>query len=341
MPLDNSAEYGNHIPDAVRREAARVDEIARAAGIANVRPLEGASGEPFEPEPATPTITEPVEPPVPITEPTAPGVDFEAKYNSLRGKYDAEVPRLQGRIESLERLLSNMQAATAAPAAPAQTTTTVVEVPPEDVAEFGPELVAAARRWARLEMRGELDELRQRLDQMQGHQVQLREETTHERVMSMLDVDQKLAGKWRTVNDDPEFLSWLNETDPFAGVQRLRLLRQAFDQGDHIRVGRFFKTFIAEHTAVNQPPVPPAAAQTPPQEEAGARPTLESLAAPGRSTQSGPEPSGASEKRMWTSNQIARFYNDVRKGVYRGREAEQQRTENDIFDAAREGRVRP
>jgi len=40
MPLDNSAEYANHIPEAIRRQAMKADEIAREIGMAGLEPVE-------------------------------------------------------------------------------------------------------------------------------------------------------------------------------------------------------------------------------------------------------------------------------------------------------------
>jgi hypothetical protein len=45
-------------------------------------------------------------------------------------------------------------------------------------------------------------------------------------------------------------------------------------------------------------------------------------------------------KVLLTEKQITDFYNDVARGRYRGREAEQQRIETEINNAISEGRVR-
>jgi len=42
---------------------------------------------------------------------------------------------------------------------------------------------------------------------------------------------------------------------------------------------------------------------------------------------------------MYTQAQIARFSDDKRKGLYRGREAEVEAIERDIYQAQHEGRL--
>lgn len=352
MPLDNAQEYANVIPEAVRRQAARAEEIARSIGAAPQPEGEGAPAAP-EGTPAAEQVTEPViadggtivapaAPPAPATPaaPAAPTVDWEQRYRTLQGKYDSEIPRLTGQVESLQQIISGMQERrpepTPAPAAPPAQENTTVVVPQEDVETYGEELVSASRRWARAEVAKEIADLRNEITQLRGAQQQTAQMTTQEHVLNALDNDPSLTGKWRQVNEDPQFIAWLNQVDPFTGQQRKVLLRDAFSRGDVNRTGAFFKAYLAEHTAVTQdpPPAPPI----PPEPGAG-RPSLEDLAAPGRA--SGPAPAGApAEKRIWSNQDISAFYRDVRRGVYEGREAEKLRLEQDIFAATTEGRIR-
>ena len=44
-------------------------------------------------------------------------------------------------------------------------------------------------------------------------------------------------------------------------------------------------------------------------------------------------------RRMWRRDEITRFYDDCRRGVYREREPERGRIEAEIIAAGREGRV--
>jgi hypothetical protein len=338
MPLDN--QYENQLPEAIRRQVAAADEIARAAGVTGV-PDPVVVDPPVEPPAADPAPVEPpAADPAPITV-SPPAEDWEQRYRTLQGKYDAEVPHMRGQLMSLQQLVANMQHAPAPPV-PATPTTTVpiaASISPEDIETYGEDLVVAARRWAADEVRPQIDALYRDLAELRGGHNTIRAETTQDRVHLALDSDPVLTGRWRDVNNDPMFIAWLNEHDPFSGHQRIVMLREAYGSGDSARTARFFKTYLAEHTAVSSVPAA-AAAQTPQTGVAGARPTLEDLAAPGR-TNTAPAPGGApTEKRAWTKAQISAFYRDRMQGKYASREAEATRIELDIFAAAPEGRIR-
>ena len=64
MPLDNSAEYANHIPEAIRRQAMKADEIAREIGMAGLEPVEEPA--PIEEPAPEPVVEEPVPTPAPV-----------------------------------------------------------------------------------------------------------------------------------------------------------------------------------------------------------------------------------------------------------------------------------
>lgn len=334
MQTSNPPEFSNHIPEAVRRSSARADELAREAG--------------YLPPESDAIVTEPVvdttvETPLSDTPPVVavPAEDWEQRYNSLRGKYDGEMATMRAQVGSLERVIAAMNAAPA-PISPAPATTVPVVVPEADVSEYGLDLVAASRRWARAELQPVIDELVAKVERLSGGQQQLEAKSTQNSVAASLDARPSLAGRWRATNTDPGFITWLEQRDDFSGEKRLNLLRHAFDTGDSERTARFFEAYLAEHTA----PLAPAATepQTTPAAPAPAgndRPTLESLASPGRAPGTGGGPSGAvADPRIWTNGEIAAFYRDRNAGRYVGREDEATRLEVDIIAAAREGRVR-
>jgi len=341
MPLDqtsNAEEYANHIPEAVRRASQRADEIAASLAA------------PAEEVPAVEDNTTVVEQPA-AEAPAAPAPapaseDFEQKYKTLKGKYDAEVPTLRAdanalrnQVASLERIVSAMQAQAKAPAAPAtQPATTVVT--DEDKEQYGEELITKVRGWARAEFEptlAELNELKAKYAQVQQSHQQTIQATSQQSVMTTMDADPVIGSTWRQTNDSPEFLNWLQQADPFSGQVRMTLLREAFDAGNAARTMAFFRTFHAEHTAI-QPDPAAAPAHTLADARTGG-PTLEDLAVPGRAT--GQPPAGATaEKRIWTPASITRFYRDVQQNVFRGKDAERLRLEEDIIAASREGRVR-
>lgn len=340
-PLDQSGE--NHIPEAVRRTAARVEELARAAGMANV---------PDAPEPPVDEETT-VEPPVgetppatPPAPPAPPADDWEQKYRTLRGKYDAEVPGLRSQINGLQNVLATLEPRSPpqpakpdpAPAAPA------AEVPAKDIEEYGQELIDAVCRWARMEVQPLIDAVKSEVDGLgtnfQKVEMSQRDTVIHnarEVCRSALNADPKLGPVWESLNKEPAFVAWVKDVDPFSGQVRQPLLQGAFDAGQVDRVKAFFNAYLSEHTATR---VPPQAPPHTPERPGTGRPSLEDFAAPGRGSATPPAGGAPTEKRVWSQPEIAAFYRDVNRGVYATREADKLRTEQDIIAAATEGRIK-
>ncbi len=177
---------------------------------------------------------------------------------------------------------------------------------------FGEDLIVASQRWARPVVDGAVNQLR-------GELGQLKVETARNRCMAALDADAELGGRWRTINDSPDFLNWLAAKDPMSGEQRMALIRRAYDLGASDRVAAMFRAFLAE--------------QLPARQRTNQRLPFEPGAL-GAST-----PTDANGRRMWRRADIAKFFADRRAGKYDQREAEGLRIEADIVAAPRDGRI--
>jgi hypothetical protein len=131
---------------------------------------------------------------------------------------------------------------------------------------------------------------------------------------------------WRDINADNAFHSWLLEVDPLTGLTRQSYLEDAQRNLDARRVSNIFSAWQGlSGQSVAQSPRPASASQ------------LEKQVAPGRSRSSG-APSG-DQPKTYSSEDIRKFFEDVRKGLYKGKEAERDRLERDIFAAQRESRI--
>ena len=70
-------------------------------------------------------------------------------------------------------------------------------------------------------------------------------------VGAQLDSAPDLAGRWRQINEDPQFIAWLDTTkDPSTGWDRGVLLRHVYAAGDAERTAALFRAYIAEHVAM-------------------------------------------------------------------------------------------
>jgi len=370
---DNFAEYQSPVPRAVQRAAQRAEALLREQGAVNVPPGpedvvaavsssagtngDGGGGSPAPQEsresppsdsrepPSSPYLSERQQQPEPPSpQPQTDSVNWEQRFRTVQGKYDGEVPGLHQQIRNLQNIITSMQEAAAAPQIiPPQPH---IEVTPEDRELYGEELISKVGGWANMatqhrfaQLEAQNQQLRQELSQVKEGQGQTSQHMVQQGVMSQLDMDPELAGRWRTINDDTGFNDWLSDFDPYSGQQRLWLLRDAFARGDAVRTGRFFKAYLSEHTA------PPARLAAPAHTQNGHAPSsagqmrLDQLVAPGRSASPGASSGASQERRMWTNREIGAFYRDVQRGVFRGRDADKDRIEQDIVNAAAEGRV--
>ncbi len=326
-----------------------------------------ANGEPpAEPAtpPAAPQVAAPpsqegggaatAEPPAPPAQQPAaapPPTDWEQKFKVLQGKYNAEVPRLAARLRELESdltgartLLASLSTSTP-PAQPAAAPPATPQklVRDEEVREFGPDLIDIMRRVAREEGATLLPEIDRRVQPI-TQQVRQVEQTTQQVGERLARVDQQTVlqqlaqavPNWAQVNEDPRFLDWLDQQDPYSGHPRGEMLAQAYKKHDGPRVVAFFTGFLKEN-AVVAPPAPPSAAAPPAQPQR----TLEQMVAPGQQrtgTQGGAQQ--GSGKRVWTRAEIGNFYASLQSGKFKGTAAERKALEADIYAAQRENRIR-
>lgn len=341
-------------PKQVRDSVANIDALILAQ---KPQPAEPPANQPPAPQPAPPGAPTPAQPPQsppapagqppaqqPSGEPSGPaGQDAEHQLRSLQGRYDNQI-RINGeltdRLSNMERMIASMQIAgaqrpsnePAPPPAPARLLT------PEEQAEYGEEFIEVVGKRAREVVAPELSayELRFRnLENRLEGVTSVTSQTAQERLYATLD---SKVDNWRAINMMPEFKEWLQFQDPMSGRRRNDLLQEAFTGHEANRVVNIFQGFISAATSTppaNQPPAP-----TPGQPGTPEQPTLESLAAPGRA-RSSPQPSLPPEKPTYTSAWYAQFMRDKLTGKWKGREAEAEAIERDVFAAQHEGRFIP
>ena len=137
-----------------------------------------------------------------------------------------------------------------------------------------------------------------------------------------------LVPNFRDINANGDFQTWLLEPDPLTGITRQTYLDDAQRALDARRVSNFFRTWLGTTgQAVDAQPTGRAT-----------NPELEKQVAPGRSRGSG-TPAASNKAKVYSPQDIQKFFDDVRSGKYKGREADRDRTERDIFAAQRENRI--
>ena len=237
----------------------------------------------------------------------------------MNGKYQAEVPRLQQEIKDLKSENATLKEQLAnKPAAPSR-----LEFTQEEREQYGDDLLALVDRIASARAASvapaapqvDLNPVQERMQRLEKFVAETAEDAFFRQLGD-------LVPHYKAQNVDAGFVNWLAEQDRFTGKARQELFDEAYNALDVVRIAEFFKAY----------PYQPTVARTNPEQ-----PTLEQQVAPEQNRSAPPAPAG---KRTYTRGDIQKFYNDARRGVYRGREDEMARIEQDIFAAQQEGRVR-
>jgi len=307
---------------------------------------------PNPPAPGAPPVQPAAAPPASVPSPTpaapSPFEDdqtWEQRARSAQGRYDNQVAvnrALNERLVELERAVAtNAARGTAEPANPTPPAAPKL-VTDQERADFGEDFLNVVGKRAKEEYFPEFDMLAQRLKRLEGRvdgTVQLVTKGAQQDVYAQLDAT---VPAWRTINRHQQFKDWLEHIDPFSGRKRNDMLQEAFARQDGNRVVNFFRGFAEAAGLPQSQPNPSPTPSTPAQPgngTTGGALTLEQLAAPGRA-RSAPEGSHLPpEKPMYTHAWIAQFMADKRTGKYRGREADADLIERDIYQAQHEGRI--
>lgn len=335
------------VPEQIRKQSEAVEELYKQLGESDDAGESGDSTDGIalsNNTTADETTASNVANSLPANEqsPTSDSTSEEAiaqKYRTLQGMYNAEVPRLHQqnremtqRVQQMEQLLaslSNQQQA----AAPQQQASNKL-VTEKDVDDYGDsiDMMRKVSREEMFSMSQRVAQLEAVLQQMQAKVVpqvqavvQRQQVNAEQQFWSDLG---KAVPNFREINDNSSFQSWLLQADPLTGITRQTYLDDAQRSLDSRRVANFFHTWLQNTGQAN-------VAQSTGRSSSS---ELEKQVAPGRSRGSNASPS-ATKAKVYTPQDIQKFFNDVRAGKYKGREQDRDRIERDIFAAQRDNRI--
>lgn len=239
------------LPKQVQRQVEEAELIEQQ--LAGTLPQEDTPDPPpADPPPAEPPVAAAPEP-TPPAEPVDDG--WQKRYETLQGKYNAEVTRLHeankatsAQLQALMQQLTQLQQhrPPEPPKAPEKPLVTG-----QDDEKFGSDLIDAMRRVSREEGRAlekrlqAMEELVrsvapqvQRVERVETQVAQALEDRFWSEIMTEVP-------DWEAINADQRWLSWLTEYDPVAGTTRQGALEAAQKALDHRRVAGLFKLFKA------------------------------------------------------------------------------------------------
>lgn len=274
-----------------------------------------ANGEPpSDPPPSDPPPADPPVPPQSTNDsptPPASGQDdnWEHRFKVLQGKYNAEIPRLAGENKDLKAKLTELEASLESLKNKPEPL-----VKPEEIEEYGEGLIDVARRIAREELAGkdaEINSLKAKIDSLSNVTTQKVEADFFTSLTSMVP-------NWEQINQDPKFLSWLDEVDELTGESRQTLLSRAEQSRDAARTAKFFNAFKKTSSTW-------AATSANALDQQVAPPTNKA-------------PNAPPAKKVWTRAEVSDFYARMRRGDIS--DADAVAIEADIHAAQIEGRLR-
>ena len=317
------------LPDAVLKAAQRSSEIAQSLQNGKTPSQDDGITAPAAPQGQAQDTLPPKKP-----EDTQPPVDYEAKYLTLKGKYDAEVPRLNQTI----RTLQDSQAQLVHEIETLKRTTPETKNEPatgidsvdfvklgeygEDFGKLGAVIEDLNRKLS--DTQRELSATKAQLGNVSETQ-QVTEQQARTQYMSSVRAGvARLGGDFDTLNTDPGFLNFLRQYPEGENQSRLAMLNQYEIYLNLDGALGFFKEYLSSKSHVQREP---AANKLP-----NVQPT--SLP-PGTDVNLGIPTS----TKTWTRKEISQFYIDKSKGKYKGREEECRKLELDIFQAPTQGRV--
>ena len=269
-----------------------------------------------------------------------PAQPEDQRYKVLKGKYDAEVPRLlealnetRQQVDQLMRVNQNLQAQLQQPPAPPARREETFQslVTDKERESFGEDLIDVVGRRAQEAVlpavRQMLQSELQPLKQMVGQTAQVQASIGQQGVYAALNAR---IPDWEIINNSVQFLAWLEAQDVFSGLSRRNALTAAFNSNDAPRVVGIFEAFKREDASTGStsaPPRQPAVA-------------AETLIAPGQprggSTEAAP---GSSRGKIWSEGEIREFYDRVRRK--RVTPEEYKQTSAEIALAAQNGWIKP
>lgn len=258
----------------------------------------------------------------------------DQRHSTLMGKYNAEVPRFASEVKELRAQIAELTEQLARKQEPEpQTQLKAPAVTQEDVDTFGDDMIDLIKRVASqvvqtadIAPRAEIEALRVQNQELREQLTGVSETqhvTSQQQVLSQLT---QMVPDWQEVNASQGWLEWLAVVDPISGTNRQAHLDDANQKLDAGRLAALFNAYKAEAGMVSQTPTRTV------------RPEVQRQVTPGKSKGASTNTTSSLDNKVWTSQEIGEFYDNVRAGRVDGDAA--IKTEAAIDLAMIQGRVR-
>jgi len=237
-----------------------------------------------------------------------PSNEWKHKYDVINGKYTTEVPRLAERVRFLEGMLAGM--GEVKPTA-ASADSSIDDESVSNLKTEYPDIYSGVVSLVRSELASVTQNMDTRFKDVETSSTRTSQGQFH----ALLDT--RVPG-WREINDDPQFMNWLQGKEKYSPYSRHELLLAAYDKLDLETVSEFFTDYAAATG-----------------KKLGYK---QKLTAPSSSPRAS-TPKHDPNKKMYTQKEIQDFYKNVATGRIKLDPAKQKEMEDEYMSALQEGRV--
>ena len=281
------------------------------------------------------TDDEPIEEPVAVeATPADDSIEevsesFKQKYATLRGKYDAEVPRLHQQVKELtDQMNAIREEAQAAKKAEAEKPKeTVSYVTDADREEYGDDLIDFQRRVAKEVSQDYEERFEQQSRVIQDLQSKISNTDNQVGEVGFTQKLNALVPGFDQLDSDERWVAWLNEIDPMTRGPRRDQAQAAFNSGDAEAVAHYVSLFRGS--------VEPVA-----NGKSDRQTELEKQVTPSRSASTVASKSSNNSSKVYSEKELDRGWTKIRDLNSQGKYDDAEKLEAELTVAYMEGRVK-
>lgn len=281
------------------------------------------------------TDDEPIEEPVAVeATPANDSVEevsesFKQKYATLRGKYDAEVPRLHQQVKELtDQMNAIRHEAEAAKKAEAEKPKEKVSyVTDADREEYGDDLIDFQRRVAKEASQEYEDRFEQQAKVIEQLQQQISNTGSQVGEVGFTQKLNNLVPGFDQLDNDERWVAWLNEYDPMTRGPRRDQAQAAFNAGD--------AEAVAHYVGLFRESVEPVA-----NGKSDRDTELEKQVTPSRSASTVTNKSSSKNSKVYSERELNNAWTKIRTLNTQGKYDDAEKLEAELTAAYMEGRVK-
>ena len=282
------------------------------------------------------TDDEPIEEPVAVeATPANDSVEevsesFKQKYATLRGKYDAEVPRLHQQVKELtDQMNAIRHEAEAAKKAEAEKPKEKVSyVTDADREEYGDDLIDFQRRVAKEASQEYEDRFEQQAKVIEQLQQQISNTGSQVGEVGFTQKLNALVPGFDQLDNDERWVAWLNEYDPMTRGPRRDQAQAAFNSGDAEAVAHYVGLF---RESINEPVA---------NGKSDRDTELEKQVTPSRSASTVTNKSSSKNSKVYSERELNNAWTKIRTLNTQGKYDDAEKLEAELTAAYMEGRVK-